>query len=156
MADLNPPTKLFAALEAGDDAAAIRVIESGGDVNARDRRAIFGDGKTPLHVAASHDNVAMIALLIEHGAQIDARDDDGQTPLWIASDEGNYRAVVALLYLGADRTVPGLYGETSQARVSKLVGKYLAVLDALAHEQPGERSTATAPPGRGDPASRHG
>lgn len=38
-------------------------------------------GRTALHFAAANDNWKGVALLLEHGAQANSKDDDGQTPL---------------------------------------------------------------------------
>jgi ankyrin repeat protein len=51
------------------------------------------DGWPPLHIAAFHDDVAIVNTLLAHGAAAEARDDDGKTPLAIAEEQG--RALVA-------------------------------------------------------------
>jgi len=82
-------TALHAAL-AGRRAMRIigRLLTSGADVNAG-----AAGGYTPLHIAAFHDDVAIVDTLLAHGAAADARDDDGKTPLAIAEEQG--RALVA-------------------------------------------------------------
>ncbi|XP_077288685.1 uncharacterized protein LOC143913048 [Arctopsyche grandis] len=49
---------------------------NGTDVNARDV-----DGKTPLHLAAECGRVAIVGLLVRHGAETEAKDRNGNTPL---------------------------------------------------------------------------
>lgn len=49
------------------------------DVNVKDR-----NGWTPLHFAAQSQSVKIACRLIEHGAEINARDIDGNTPLFRA------------------------------------------------------------------------
>ncbi|TWU15810.1 ankyrin repeat domain-containing protein [Allorhodopirellula heiligendammensis] len=132
MADtVNPPTPLFAALECGDDAAAIRAIESGCDVNARDSRPYMGGGRTPIHVAAMMNNASMISLLLVAGANIDETDDDGRTPLWVACSNADYRAVEALLAGGADVNIQDQLRRTPLRYVSEKIGCFMAVLVAL-------------------------
>ena len=82
-------TALHAAL-AGRRAMRIisRLLTSGADVNAP-----AAGGYTPLHIAAFHDDVAIVDTLLAHGAAADARDDDGKTPLAIAEEQG--QALVA-------------------------------------------------------------
>jgi hypothetical protein len=40
-----------------------------------------GADKTPLHLAAAAGNAEVVALLLAHGATVNARNSDGQTPL---------------------------------------------------------------------------
>ena len=81
-------TALHAAL-AGRRAMRIisRLLTSGADVNAP-----AAGGYTPLHIAAFHDDVAIVDTLLAHGAAA-ARNDDGKTPLAIAEEQG--QALVA-------------------------------------------------------------
>ena len=58
-------------------------------------------GETPLHWAARLTGEA-VPLLLQHGAQINARDRLGDTPLSFAAGAGNYTALKALLRAGAD------------------------------------------------------
>jgi len=136
--DYRPPPALHAALRSGDDAAAIRAIEAGDDVNARHIRFTAEEGPTPLHIAAARNNVAMIAILIQSGADINARSDDGKSPLRAACDHRNFRAVQALLDHGADQMITDRYGETARRFVTRMVGEYIAILAALENNEGGE------------------
>ncbi len=69
-------------------------LSAGADANAIDIDA-------PLHWAASGDP-AIVALLIEHGADVNVRGDFGHTPLHYAVRSGNPKNVVLLLGAGAD------------------------------------------------------
>ncbi len=51
------------------------------------------------------DGVALVALLLDKGAAIDARDDRGRTPLMIAAGLGHDEVVDLLLRRGADRVL---------------------------------------------------
>lgn len=53
-------------------------------------------GSTPLHVAASKNDVNMVKLLLENGALISVWDSDGKTPLQVALDAGAYETVKLL------------------------------------------------------------
>lgn len=66
-------------------------------VNVRDYRR-----RTPLHYAAIFGNTAAILMLLEHGADIDPRDDIGFTPVFYAIREGNYPLVRSLFDKGAN------------------------------------------------------
>lgn len=56
------------------------LVSAGADVNA-----VGQGGETPLHRAARQGNAALAALLVEHGARTDARDDSGRSPLDVAA-----------------------------------------------------------------------
>jgi hypothetical protein len=57
-------------------------------VNLRDHR-----GRTPLHVAAFHNNMDCMQLLLSSGANVEARDVTGKTPLLVAASSGQCNAV---------------------------------------------------------------
>jgi uncharacterized protein len=59
-------------------------------------------GWTPLHYAATSGHVAIIELLLENHAYIDAESPNGTTPLMMAAHYGTTEAVKALLEAGAD------------------------------------------------------
>ncbi|MDP2205992.1 MAG: ankyrin repeat domain-containing protein [Alphaproteobacteria bacterium] len=60
-------------------------------------------GDTPLHFAAKHrDSQELIKLLLEHGANINARDANGETPVLRAVDTRDTLSVRTLLRSGAD------------------------------------------------------
>lgn len=84
---------MLAALKGQADVAA-QLIELGADVNK--------PGWTPLHYAATAGHVALIQLLLEHHAYIDAESPNGSTPLMMAAMYGTPSAVKLLLESGAD------------------------------------------------------
>ena len=53
-----------------------QAILTGVNVNATD-----GDGLTPLHLACIHGRLAMVKILVRHGASMAAVDVSGRTPL---------------------------------------------------------------------------
>ena len=84
---------MLAALQGMRDTAA-RLIDRGADVNK--------PGWTPLHYAATNGHVALIRLLLEHHAYIDAASPNASTPLMMAAFYGSPAAVKLLLECGAD------------------------------------------------------
>ena len=42
------------------------------------------DGSTPLHLASMYGRLEVARVLIEHGADIDAKDNKGRTPFQVA------------------------------------------------------------------------
>ena len=46
-------------------------------------------GRTPLHIAAEAANLDVVVLLIQHGANISAQDNDSYTPFELAEKAGH-------------------------------------------------------------------
>ena len=69
-------------------------LDAGESVTATD-----GDGRTPLHLAATRDDPAIVALLISAGARPDLKA-EGMTPLCLAARDGRSAPVVRALLEG--------------------------------------------------------
>jgi len=54
------------------------------------------DWETPLHVASERGHVEIVRLLLEHGADLRARDSDGRTPSELALQYGKLEIVELL------------------------------------------------------------
>jgi ankyrin repeat protein len=99
-ADNEGRTALMYALADGLEHEIIQLlIERGADVNHFDKQKW-----TPLHIAASYQNLEAVKILIENQADIDAQDKFGNTPLWRCSmnKEPNIGIVHILLKHGAN------------------------------------------------------
>jgi len=70
-------------------------------------------GWTPLHYAATGGHLAIMDLLLEHHAFIDAESPNGTTPLMMAAHYGSEAAVKLLLEAGADATMKNQLGLTA-------------------------------------------
>ena len=81
--------------------SAIAVIDAGADVNAR---FVGRHTETPLHWAASNDDVELLDVLLDHGADIEAEGAviAGGTPLLDATAFGQWSAARRLVERGAD------------------------------------------------------
>jgi uncharacterized protein len=95
---------MLAALK-DHQALAEKLIKKGADVNKT--------GWAPLHYAASSGNVAIISLLLENSAYIDAESPNGTTPLMMAAMYGTPAAVKLLLDEGADPQLKNRQGLTA-------------------------------------------
>jgi len=81
------------------------LIERGADVNK--------PGWAPLHYAATNGHLAVMQLLIEENAYLDAESPNGSTPLMMAAHYGTPSAVKLLLESGADPTLKNSLGLTA-------------------------------------------
>jgi uncharacterized protein len=82
-----------------------KLIRKGADINKT--------GWTPLHYAASGGHVAIISMLLENSAYIDAESPNGTTPLMMAAMYGTTAAVKLLLEEGADPQLKNQLGLTA-------------------------------------------
>lgn len=95
IANPSGETPLMMAALKGQLDSAQRLIGLGAQVNR--------DGWTPLHYAASSiDSTAVLALLLDQGADVDARAPNGNTPLMMAARYGAIASAEMLLARGAD------------------------------------------------------
>lgn len=136
--DLAPPcTDQADVLAVACERASAEVVEllldsdQGLNVNGRGKN----DRKPgPLHIAATHANVDVIRLLLDRGADIDARrGPNRQMPIHCAAKAASKKAVVALLEEGADpmarcgQITPLMMANNSSAD-EKCRGKTMAAL----------------------------
>ena len=65
-------------------------------------------GQTPLHVAANeNENVGVVTLLLEAGADVRARDGSGRHPVWEAATNPNSEVLATLIRAGGDLHATG-------------------------------------------------
>ena len=102
---------LHVAARHGRAEIAIMLIDAGMDPNVT-----ANGGFAPLHAAAQKDNVKMIGILVERGADLEARytppDGNSFTPLHAAAQAGQAAAVLALLSTGASHKALDAMGRT--------------------------------------------
>lgn len=80
-----------------DVAETARLLESGADANAKNLYDV-----TPLSIACTAGNAALVKLLLEHGADCNLAIPGGETPLMTAARTGRREVVELLLTQGAD------------------------------------------------------
>ncbi len=120
---------LMLAVFNGDLDLASQMIKKGADVNKT--------GWTPLHYAATKGHLALISLLIENHAYIDAESPNGSTPLMMASMYGTAEAVKLLLDEGADPLLKNQQGLTAIQFAQRVNRKDVA--DMIARSVRGKR-----------------
>lgn len=96
---------LMMAALGGRQAIAEKLIKRGADVNKT--------GWAPLHYAASNGHLALMALLLENSAYIDAESPNGTTPLMMAAMYGTPEGVKLLIDEGADPQLKNQQGLTA-------------------------------------------
>lgn len=74
-------------------------------------KALDGKQKTPLHSAVTYKQMDAMTLLLEKGADVNARDITGMTPLHVAAMLGRKEEAAWLLDHGADSAVMDEYGD---------------------------------------------
>ncbi|MCJ7822861.1 MAG: ankyrin repeat domain-containing protein, partial [Armatimonadetes bacterium] len=96
------------AAQQGDVEATRRLIAEGSDVNVRDKWGI-----TTLHRAVGMGQTAVVKVLLEAGADVNAAEPEGgMTPLHSAANRGQTEAAKLLLEAGADVNAKAKGGET--------------------------------------------
>ena len=94
----DPGNDIWSAAAFGNVKAMKRHLANGVDINDQD--STFGG--TALSSAALFGHTEIVALLLEAGADVNARNQDGGTPLHSAAFLGQYEAAKLLLENGAD------------------------------------------------------
>jgi ankyrin repeat protein/uncharacterized glyoxalase superfamily protein PhnB len=109
---------IFSAVATGDPGVIRSVAED--NPEALDRRmSRFEQGETPLHFAIRLQRYDILTLLIDLGADLDARDLSGRTALDAAMMKGDREAMRRLLDAGAEAS-PVQTGSDFTARMSAL------------------------------------
>ena len=107
-------SRLFASEPSGGSAEAAK--KASPSVTGSAIGAALRASPTPLHAAASADDVAAIErLLADPATRVDATDADGRTPLYDAVMAANVRAVRMLLAAGADPDHADVAGATPRS-----------------------------------------
>ena len=127
----------YAAFCGMHDVAKFLIIEHSQDVNSRG----FDDKETPLHVASRRGHADIAQLLLEHGADGNAQDENGRTPLFQSSRYGHVEVARILLEHGADTETGNIYGVTplgwasleGHVEVTRLLLKHRADANAQDH-----------------------
>eukprot|EP00439_Symbiodinium_sp_Y106_P060567 s1533_g8.t6 len=130
-ADLAGETPLFALCHAAAwadaslhsrRAAVQRLLEGEADIDFANPR-----GRTPLHAAITSGDVAVLSVLLEDAANVNARDLGGFTALMWAAGRGNAEVVKALLTARANTALAANLAECSHLK-NRLAGSCYAAM----------------------------
>ncbi|HZQ37957.1 MAG TPA: ankyrin repeat domain-containing protein [Dehalococcoidia bacterium] len=119
-------TALHLAAFFGHAGAARRLLDAGAEINAVARNPMRVQ---PLHSAAAGRHHAVCSLLIQRGADVNARQHGGWTPLHAAAQHGDRALAELLLAAGADaaacndegRSAAGIAAENGHADLAALL-----------------------------------
>lgn len=105
---------LFEAIKRDDACTVSRLLKKGANVHDRTRE-VAGLNRTPLHWAAAFGNAEIVKLLLDHNADVNARDEYGATPLHASSEDpdASLRVAQILVSRGADVNAKNTHGFTT-------------------------------------------
>lgn len=107
--NIASPQDLSSSVFVGDLIEVKQMLTDGADPDAKDPRS----GSTMLSIAALMGHTEVVALLLEHGADVNAKSRDGGTALHAAAFLGRVETVKLLLEKGADTTLRNNMGGTA-------------------------------------------
>jgi hypothetical protein len=101
------PLSLHSAIAKGDYASALKMIEQGTDIEAKDP----GAGASPLHYAVMKGEMPLVGLLVQRGADVN-RTKSGTSPLHTAVLYGRFEVAEYLLEKGSNVNAKSASGAT--------------------------------------------
>lgn len=101
--------KLVDAVLFGNPAAIPQLVRDGANLEVR----VTPARHTPLILAAYDGKAAIMRLLLEQGAKVEAKNAYGQSALWVAAGNGSVECVRVLIEAGADPNARGGAGDSS-------------------------------------------
>ena len=109
----------------------IRDVVRGDPSSLQRRGSRFEDGRTALHFAMSLNRYDILGLLVELGADLEAKDDNGQTALAVAMLRGD-REAIRLLHTAGAKEPPGWEFQRTDKRRSAAAVTFPAKMARMA------------------------
>lgn len=108
------------------------LVEAGADVRYRAPEAFDGGhcaaGRTPLHAACERGNAELVQVLLQHGADVSAEDDEGNSPIEEAARCRRSEILALLLPAGALKNEKHVVSVLRACAASGDAGSFLTVL----------------------------
>jgi len=123
--------KLYSAAEGNIPEYLLEAIEEGADVNAVSYYLEY----TALMLAADNGSCETLEILIDKGADLEAKNDYGMTPLYIAAWSGKPECVKILIEKGADINACDQWGDSPAAAICGLEPPWEYAINAHSKEQ---------------------
>jgi len=124
--------QLLEAAKAGDLDNVRRILGASPTPQLVNCRDLDGRHSTPLHFAAGYNRLAVVEFLLQHGADVQAKDKGGLVPLHNACSYGHYEVTELLVRAGASVNVSDLWKFTPLHEAAAK-GKYDIVKLLLKH-----------------------
>jgi len=128
--DNRGETALHWAAQQGLDSLVLLLLQNGADLSKKANESGPFSGETALHAASRRGHYAecagherVVELLLEHGAEVSAKNANGQTPLHEAASSGREAVVYALLNGGADDRLKSKHGDTPYDMATKYAAR---------------------------------
>lgn len=102
-------SNLLKAANSGRLTAVVKWLESGADIDCRNRT----DGFTALILASKNGHMDIVGFLVDHGANINKVGKRAITALMVAAENGHLDVVKYLVEKGANIHAVGLYNYTA-------------------------------------------
>ena len=98
--------EIHCAVKAGDISTVKSLVKKDPSlINAPDKESM-----TPLHIAVAENQIKIISLLLDSGADVNCKNNRQDTPLHLAARHGNYEATQLLLLHHADHKARNMRG----------------------------------------------
>jgi ankyrin repeat protein len=100
--------QLLQATQRGDREAALKLLQEGADINARDVQ-----GRTPVMIATYQHHTEMVRELLQAGADVNIRDNNKENPLLHAGAQGWLDILKLAIEAHADTSLTNRFGGIS-------------------------------------------